>query len=132
MAVARAVTVPLLMAVTSPEELIVASPVPLVTDHVTDLFVAFAGKILAVNCNVPLSDVMTDVPPAPVTEIPVTGIIWLLMVMTSVPKIPDPSLAVARAVTVPLLIAVTRPEPLIVADPVPLARDHVIVLIVAS
>ena len=79
----------------------------------------------------PLSVVITDDPPAPVTVIPVTGITWLLIVMTSVPNIPLPSLAVARAVTVPFDTAVTSPVELIVAWPVPLAIVHVTVWFVA-
>ena len=74
---------------------------------------------------------MTDDPPAPVTVIPVTGITWLLIVMTSVPNIPLPSLAVALAVTVPFDTAVTSPVELIVAWPVPLAIVHVTVWFVA-
>ena len=46
---------------------------------------------------------------------------WLLIVITSVPNIPLPSLAVALAVTVPFDTAVTKPVALIVAWPVPLA-----------
>ena len=60
-------------------------------------------------------------PPAPVTVIAVTGMTWLLIVITSVPNIPLPSLAVALAVTVPFDTAVTKPVALIVAWPVPLA-----------
>src|SRR5659263_442251 len=74
---------------------------------------------------------MTDDPPAPVTVMPVTGITWLLIVITNVPNIPLPSLAVALAVTVPFDTAVTRPVELIVAWPVPLAIVHVTVLFVA-
>jgi hypothetical protein len=95
--------------------LIVAWPVPLAIVHVTVWFVAFVGAIADVSCNVPLSVVITVDPPAPVTVMPVTGITWLLIVITSVPKIPLPSLAVALAVTVPSAIAVTNPAPLIVA-----------------
>ena len=79
----------------------------------------------------PLSVVITDDPPAPVTVIPVTGMTWLLIVMTSVPNIPLPSLAVALAVTVPFDTAVTSPVELIVAWPVPLAIVHVTVWFVA-
>ena len=74
---------------------------------------------------------MTDDPPAPVTVIPVTGITWLLIVITSVPYTPLPSLAVALAVTVPFDTAVTSPVELIVAWPVPLAIVHVTVWLVA-
>ena len=63
---------------------------------------------------------------------PVTGITWLLIVITSDPTIPLPSLAVALAVTVPLATAVTSPVVLIVAWPVPLTIDQVTVLFVAS
>ncbi len=74
---------------------------------------------------------ITDDPPAPVTVIPVTGITWLLIVITSVPNIPLPSLAVALAVTVPFDTAVTSPVELIVAWPVPLTIVHVTVWFVA-
>ena len=74
---------------------------------------------------------ITEDPPAPVTVIPVTGMTWLLIVMTSVPNIPLPSLAVALAVTVPFDTAVTNPVALIVAWPVPLAIVHVTVWFVA-
>ena len=74
MAVALAVTVPFSTAVTRPVELIVACPVPLIIDHVTVLFVAFAGNTAALSCNVPLSVVMVVEPPAPVTVIVDTGI----------------------------------------------------------
>ena len=105
---------------------------PLTTDHVTALFVASAGVTVAVSCSVPLSVVIVVAPLAPVTVILVTGMNWLVMVITSVPVTPDPSLAVATAVTVPLVIAVTSPVLLIVACPVPLTIDHVTVLFVAS
>ena len=129
LAVALAVTVPLDTAVTSPVLLIVACPVPLTIDHVTVWFVAFVGDTVAVSCNVPLSVVIIDDPPAPVTVIPVTGMTWSLIVITSDPTTPDPSLAVALAVTVPFDTAVTSPVLLIVAWPVPLTIDHVTVLI---
>ncbi len=58
---------------------------------------------------------MDEIPPAPVTVIPVTGINWLEIVKVMVPEIPDPSSAVAIAVTVPLETAVTSPAELIVA-----------------
>ena len=45
---------------------------------------------------------MVVAPPAPVTVILVTGTIWLAIVITKVPETPDPSFAVALAVTVPL------------------------------
>ena len=85
---------------------------PLVIDHVTVWFVALVGDIAAVNCDVPLSVVMVV---APVTVIPVTGTIWLLIVMINCPYTPLPSFAVALAVTVPLDTAVTSPVELIVA-----------------
>ncbi|MCL2836393.1 MAG: hypothetical protein FWE00_06645 [Defluviitaleaceae bacterium] len=46
-AVALAVTVPLLAAVNRPAELMLAVPVPGITDHVTALLAAFAGKTSA-------------------------------------------------------------------------------------
>ena len=60
---------------------------------------------------------------------PLTGITltWFDIVITSVPEIPDPSVAVAFAVTVPLETAVTSPVELIEACPVPLVIDHVTV-----
>ena len=128
---ALAVTVPFDTAVTSPVLLIVACPVPLTIDQVTVWFVALAGDTAAVNCNVPLSVVIIDDPPAPVTVIPVTGMTWLLIVITSVPYIPLPSFAVALAVTVPFDTAVTSPVLLIVACPVPLTIDQVTVWFVA-
>ena len=70
-------------------------------------------------------------PPAPVTVIPVTGMICPLMVITSSPYTPLPSFAVALAVTVPLATAVTTPDVLIVAWPVPLVMLQVTVLFVA-
>jgi len=73
-AVAFAVTVPLATAVTSPKELMVACPVPLVTDQVTVLLMASEGRTAAFNCSVPLSVVIVVAPPAPVTVMPVTGI----------------------------------------------------------
>ena len=128
---ALAVTVPFDTAVTSPVELIVACPVPLAIVHVTVWLVAFVGAIAALSWNVPLSVVIVVAPPAPVTVIPVTGITWLLIVITSVPTMPLPSLAVALAVTVPFDTAVTSPVELIVAWPVPLAIVHVTVWLVA-
>ena len=53
------------------------------------------------------------------------------MVIESVPEIPEPSFAVAFAVTVPLAMAATSPDALIDAWPVPLISDHVTVLVVA-
>ena len=74
---------------------------------------------------------MTEEPPAPVTVIPVTGITWFEIVITRVPLTPEPSFAVALAVTVPVETAVTSPDELIVAWPVPFVTDHVTVLFVA-
>ena len=78
-----------------------------------------------------MSLLITDEPPAPVTVMPVTGITWPVMVITSDPTIPLPSFAVALAVTVPFDMAVTTPAVLIVAWPVPFAMDHVTLLFVA-
>ena len=75
LAVALAVTVPLATAVTTPDELIVAWPVPFAMLHVTVLFVAFVGCTVAVSASVPLSWVMVVDPPVPVTVILVTGMI---------------------------------------------------------
>ncbi len=72
LAIALAVTVPFSTAVTRPVELIVAFPVPFIIDHVTVLFVAFAGNTAALSWSVPLSVVMVLEPPAPVTVIDVT------------------------------------------------------------
>ena len=82
---ARAVTVPLATAVTIPDELIVAWPVPFVMLQVTVLFVAFVGCTVAVSASVPLSCGIVVDPPAPVTVIPVTGMICPLMVITNSP-----------------------------------------------
>ena len=49
-----------------------AVPVPFVIDHVTELFVAVVGSIVAIICNVPLSVVIVVAPPVPVTVILVT------------------------------------------------------------
>ena len=62
-----AVTVPLSIAVTRPAEVIVAFPVPLTIDHVTDLFVAFDGNASADSCSDPPSAVIIEAPPDPVT-----------------------------------------------------------------
>ena len=51
------------------------------------------------------------------------------MVIIRKPTTPLPSLAVALAVTVPLVTAVTNPVGLIVAWPVPLAIDQVTALL---
>ena len=53
------------------------------------------------------------------------------IVIINIPKTPDPSFAVALAVTVPLFIAVTSPEELIVAIPEPFTIDQVTLLLVA-
>src|SRR5665648_244027 len=131
LAVALAVTCLLYTSVTRPAAVIVAWPVPLTNDHVTVLSVALDGNTAALSCRVPLSVVMVADPPAPVTVMPVTGTIWLELVIIKVPLTPEPSLAVALAVTVPLSTAVTRPAAVIVAWPVPLTNDHVTVLSVA-
>jgi hypothetical protein len=94
--------------------------------------VAFAGKIASVSCKVPLSVLILVEPPAPVTVMPVTGIICLVIVITKLPKTPEPSLAVALTVTVPLSIAETRPEEFIEARLAPVTMDQVTVLFVAS
>jgi hypothetical protein len=131
LAVAMAVIVPFSTAVTRPVELMIACPVLLTIDQFTDLSVAFAGSTDALSCKVPSSAIIVVKPPAPVTVIPVTGIIWLEIVIIRVPKTPEPSLAVALAVIVPLSTAVTSPFVLIVACPVPLTIDHETVLFVA-
>jgi hypothetical protein len=131
LAVARAVTVPFDMAVTRPDVLIEACPVPLEIVQVTVLFVAFDGVTAALSCNVPPIVPIVVAPPAPVTVIPDTGTTWPDIVIISVPETPDPSLAVALAVTVPFDMAVTRPDVLIEACPVPLEIVQVTVLFVA-
>ena len=88
---------------------------PFANDHVTLLFVALDGDTVAVKASVPLSWVIVVNPPAPVRVIPVTGITWPEIVMTSDPTMPLPSFAVALAVTVPLATAVTSPVVFIVA-----------------
>ena len=77
----------------------------------------------------PLSVVIVVAPPAPVTVIIVTGTTWFEMVITSCPYTPDPSLAVALAVMVPLATAVTSPDAFMVACPVPFCNDQVTVLL---
>ena len=71
MAVATTVTVPGLVALNNPEPLIVAVPVPLITDQVTVGSVAFEGVTVAVICKVAPSTTVTA-PPAPVTTIEAT------------------------------------------------------------
>jgi hypothetical protein len=126
--VALAVTVPLSAAVTSPVALIVASVVPLLIDQVTVWVVALAGDTATVSCVEPLSVVIVGVP---VTVIPVIGMTWFVIVIVLSPKIPEPSFAVALAVTVPLSAAVTSPVALIVASVVPVLIDQVTVWVVA-
>ena len=67
------VTVPNPVAVKRPvEELIVADPVPFVTDHVTVGLAAFDGRTAAFICRVfPLTTLVAE--PAPVTVMLVTG-----------------------------------------------------------
>ena len=131
-ALAMADTLPFLTAVRSPVLLIVACPVPLTTDQVTVLSVASAGSTTALIWRAPLSVVIADIPPSPVTVIPDTGSIWLEIETKIVPYTSDPSLAVARTVTVPFLIAVKRPVEFIEAAPLSLMIDQVTVLFVAS
>jgi hypothetical protein len=75
--------------------------------------------MVAYNCKVPSLMLIVVAFPSPATDIPATGIFWFVMVMTKNPYTPDPSFAVALAVTVPFTEAVTRPAALIVACPVP-------------
>ena len=53
------------------------------------------------------------------------------MLIVIVPYTPEPSFAVAFAVTIPLSAAVTRPELFIAASELPLTIDHVTDLSVA-
>ena len=78
-AVALTVTVPLPVAVSRPPALIVALPVPGVTDHVIVSLVASAGLTTANICKEPPSVVIVVKPPAPVTMIDDTGTICPLM-----------------------------------------------------
>ena len=65
-AVAVTVTVPIPVPDSKPEELIVAEPVPGVTDQVTAWLVALAGSTVALICKVPLfGTLITEL--APVT-----------------------------------------------------------------
>ena len=74
--VAFTVTVPLNTAVSKPVLLIVAlsvvEPSVSVTDHVTDLMLAFVGLTSAIICNVPLSVVIVVASPVPFTLILLT------------------------------------------------------------
>ena len=80
----------------------------------------------------PLSvDIVLD-PFAPRMVIELTRVTWLVILISSVPNIPEPSVAVAVAVTVPLLMAVSSPPRLMVASPLPLITDQVTVLLVAD
>lgn len=63
-------------------------------------------------------------------EPPPPPLLCPVIMMDFSPYIPEPSLAVARTVTVPLAVAVSRPELLMLA-PLPLEIDHVTVLLVA-
>jgi len=80
---------------------------------------------------VPLSVEIVLDPPAPVMAIELTGVNWLVMVISRDPVTPEPSAEVAVTVTVPLLIAVTNPPALMVASPLPFVIDHVTDLFVA-
>jgi hypothetical protein len=130
-AVAVAVIVPFITAVTKPEEFIVACPVPLTIDQERVLIVAFTGNTCAISWRDPFSVAMIVAPPVPETLITDTGVIWLEIVIFMDAKMPEPSFAVAQAVTVPLSIAVTSPVELMAPFPVPLTRDHVTPLFVA-
>jgi hypothetical protein len=123
--VALTVTVPLATALRRPDELIVASPVPFVTLHVTDLSAAFAGKTKADICSVPWKVEMVVADPAPDTTMDSTNTSWLDSVITNVPLMDGVLTDVALTVTVPLATALRRPDELIVASPVPFVTLHV-------
>jgi len=67
LAEAFTVTVPFPVAVNKPEVLMVAEPVPLVTDQVTVDIVALAGNTVELICNVPPTVEIVVALPAPVT-----------------------------------------------------------------
>jgi hypothetical protein len=79
-AVALAVMTPLLIAVTSPDELMVAREEPLLSDHVTVVAEAFEGDIAALSCAVPLSAVIVA---GPEILMLVTATNWLVIVITN-------------------------------------------------
>ena len=71
LAEAFTVTVPFPVAVNKPEVLMVAEPVPFVTDQVTEVTVAFAGSTVALICEVPPAVEIS----APLAAIEVTKIL---------------------------------------------------------
>jgi hypothetical protein len=71
--VALTVTVPSETADRTPEVLMVAEPLPLMTLHTTALLLAFAGNTAADICKVPPITEIVDDDPAPDTTIELTG-----------------------------------------------------------
>src|SRR5512133_4008260 len=65
LAVARAITEPVETAVTRPDELMIACPVPFSIDQMMDGSVAFEGKTVAISCSVPPVSEIKDAPPSP-------------------------------------------------------------------
>jgi len=90
--------------VTRPVLLTVATDV-LFELQLTVLLVAFEGKIVAVSCCVPFTEMLARVG---LTLTPVTGIITALTVMTLVAVLP-PSCVVTVMMALPAAIPVTRP-----------------------
>ncbi|OPX92028.1 MAG: hypothetical protein A4E52_00172 [Pelotomaculum sp. PtaB.Bin013] len=115
-AVAFTITVPFFTAVSKPAVLIVASPVPLVIDHVTLLFDALAGSTAADICRVPLFAEIVVVLPSPLTLMALTGTVT---VPPPPPPLPPPPLAgVVGTKPVPALLLVAA-VPLATAAPPP-------------
>jgi hypothetical protein len=126
--VALTVTVPLVIALNSPVELIEAVPVPGITLHTTDLSAALAGKTRADICKVPWNVEIATADPAPETAIELTRISWFEIVMTISPKISVLLAEVARTVTVPSVRALRRPDELMEAVPDPFMTLQITVL----
>ena len=100
------VAVPAALAVTNPELLTVAMLV-LLEDHVTDLFVALLGVIVAESCLV--FPTIRDAEVA-LSEMPVTlTMVWGVTVILHVAVFPLPSDARQVMVAVPVALAVTNP-----------------------
>ena len=100
------VAVPAALAVTNPVLLTVAMLV-LLEVHVTDLFVALLGVIVAVSCLV--FPTIRDVEVA-LSDMPVTlTMAWGVTVILQVAVFPLPSKARQVMVAVPVVLAVTNP-----------------------
>src|SRR4051812_45342482 len=100
-------------AVTSPDELTVATDALLVL-HVTFLLVAFDGATVAVSCCVALTFSVADVGD---TVTPVTATLVVVTVIALVAVLP-PSTVVTVMVALPADTPLTSPDELTVATPV--------------